>query len=159
MADAYISAFKDVDPTEIWTSEAAADLLHFFLLAQPDLAFVAELEGKIVGGICGMAKPWWDGYHLVQTEIFLTPSGQRKGVGSALLYHFLSAADQKYKATYMESITFKGLEFPSSWYTQLGFTDKDDWKVVFGDVKVLRARLARKIEDFRASITIEPTGD
>lgn len=155
MAAAYVAAFKDVDPSELWTHESAAELVRFLLRSQPDLSFVAELEDKIVGGISGMAKPWWDGCHLVQTEIFLAPKGQRKGIGSALFYHFLRVARTKYKATHMEAITFKGLDFPSSWYLQLGFTDKDDWKVVFGEVKTLEEKLARKVEELRASITIE----
>ena len=155
MAAAYVAAFKDVDPSERWTQESAAELVRFLLRSQPDLSFVAELNGEIVGGISGMAKPWWDGCHLVQTEIFLAPKGQRHGVGSALFHHFLSVARSKYKASHMESITFKGLDFPSSWYVQLGFTDKDDWKVVFGEVKTLQEKLAPKVEELRASITIE----
>jgi GNAT superfamily N-acetyltransferase len=158
MASAYVVAFKDVDPSERWTQESAEELVRFLLRSQPDLSFVAELDGEIVGGISGIAKPWWDGYHLVQTEIFLAPKGQRQGVGSALFYHFLNVAQAKYKATHMESITFKGLEFPSSWYIQLGFNDKDDWMVMFGDVKTLHQRLARKVEGLQASITIEPSG-
>ena len=158
MATAYIAAFKEVDPTEHWTQDSAEELVRFLLRSQPDLSFVAELDGEIVGGISGMAKPWWDGCHLVQTEIFLTPKGQGQGVGSALFYHFLSVAQAKHKATHMESITFKGLEFPSSWYIRLGFTDKEDWKVIFGVVTIIHERLARRIEGIRSSITIEPTG-
>lgn len=147
MARAYIAAFKDVDPSEQWSEDSAADLVRFFLRTQPDLSFVAELNSEIVGGISGIAKPWWDGHHLVQTEIFLSPQGQRRGVGSTLFHHFLSVAQAKYGATFMESITFKGLEFPSSWYIQLGFIDKADWKVVF-----VQARARENIITLRISI-------
>lgn len=45
----------------------------------------------------------------------------------------------------MESITFKGLEFPSAWYAQLGFENKDDWKIIFGDIGKIRQVLAKKL--------------
>lgn len=141
MAEVYVTAFQLVDPSERWSHATSEALLSFFLRAQPDLVFVAESGSKIIGGICGMAKPWWDGHHLVQTEIFLDPSAQRKGVGRALFQHFLMVAKTRYNATHMESITFKNLDFPSSWYLKLGFQDKTDWKVVFGEVDVLAERL------------------
>ena len=141
LASTYLAAFKEVDPSEIWTEGQAAELVKFFLRAQADLAFVAEHNGKIVGGICGLAKPWWDGVHLVQTEIFLDPSAQRKGIGTRLFLHYLEEASRLYNATNMEAITFKGLEFPSSWYVELGFKDKADWKIIFGDVQAVTRKL------------------
>lgn len=141
LCSTYLAAFKEVDPSEIWTEGQAAELVKFFLRAQADLAFVAEHNGKIVGGICGLAKPWWDGVHLVQTEIFLDPSAQRKGIGTRLFLHYLEEAARLYNATNMEAITFKGLEFPSSWYVELGFEDKADWKIIFGDVQAVTRRL------------------
>ncbi len=141
LASTYVAAFKEVDPSEVWTEGQAAELVKFFLRAQADLAFVAEHNGKIVGGICGLAKPWWDGVHLVETEIFLDPSAQRKGLGTGLFLHYLEEAARLYKATKMEAITFKGLEFPSSWYDELGFEDKADWKVIFGDVQAVTRKL------------------
>jgi len=50
------------------------------------LAFLAEVNGKIAGGICGIIKPWWDGNHLVETELFLRPEFQRQKVGTGLFY-------------------------------------------------------------------------
>lgn len=141
MAAIYVAAFKEVDASEQWSPEAAADLVLFFLRTQPDLAFVAESQKQVIGCICGLAKPWWDGHHLVQSEIFIAPTTQRKGVGAALLRHFLAEAKKRYNVTQMESITFKNLDFPSSWYVKLGFQDKNDWKVVIGEVDILTKRL------------------
>jgi len=147
LAIAYLNAFKAVDPDEIWTERQAAKLVAFFLNAQPDLAFVAEQEGEVIGGICGLAKPWWDGVHLVDTEIFLDPMGQQKGIGTRLFLHYLEEAIRLYDATKIEAITFKGLEFPSSWYIQLGFEDKNDWKIVFGDVATVTHRLREETKN------------
>jgi GNAT superfamily N-acetyltransferase len=134
---AYVEAFRSVDPTEEWTSEQAIALLNFLLSAQPDLAFLVECDGKIGGGILGIVKPWWDGNHLVETELFLIPEFQSKGVGSRLFRHYLREATRVYDATIIESLTFKDLKFPLSWYVKLGFEVKSDWAVMFGKVRNL----------------------
>lgn len=132
---AYVESFKAVDPSEEWTSERAVALLKFIYSKQPDLSFLVEENGEIGGGVLGMIKPWWDGNHLVETELFLIPSFQNKGAGTALFLHFLESAQERYQVNLMESLTFKNLEFPLSWYLRLGFEAKSDWQVMFGDVK------------------------
>jgi len=141
LAKTYIAAFKPVDPSENWTEERAAALISFFIERQSDLAFVAELNSRIVGAIFGLAKPWWDGVHLVETELFVAPEAQRKGVGAALFRHYLHNAKNLYSAKIMESITFKELAFPSSWYAELGFREKEEWKVLLGEVEALFKKL------------------
>lgn len=152
MAKAYVEAFREVDPSERWSKDSAEKLIAYLVTTQPQLSFVAELDGVIVGGISGFAKPWWDGCHLVQTELFLSPNGQRQGLGSVLFLHYLNVAQSLYRATHIEAITFRGLEFPASWYTKLGFTEKGEWKVLIGDVEVLRNRLSTKAGTFLAQL-------
>lgn len=142
LARAYVSSFAPVDPSEEWSEDRAVDLIKYFLRVQPDLAFLADVDQEIAGGICGIIKPWWDGNHLVETELFLRPEFQKKEVGTKLFLHLLKTAKDKYTANYIESITFKDLNFPGSWYKKLGFQDKDDWKVMFGEV----AHLAKSLE-------------
>lgn len=142
LAKVYVSAFLEVDPTEEWSESTAAQLIRFFLRNQPDLAFVAEEQDEILGGICGLAKPWWDGNHLVETELFVCPHHQRKGIGSKLFAHLLGIASERYQASYMELITFKNLEFPLSWYFRLGFEEKESWRILFGQVEAVAAQLS-----------------
>jgi GNAT superfamily N-acetyltransferase len=146
LSAAYVAAFKEVDPSEVWTEDRAGDLVRFFMKAQPDLVFVAEQDNEVVGGICGLAKPWWDGTHLVETELFLHPTAQRQGIGANLLLQYLQEAARLYRVTKMEAITFKGLDFPSSWYLQIGLEEKGDWKIVVGDVEVMTQRLRSRVE-------------
>ncbi|WKZ57772.1 MAG: GNAT family N-acetyltransferase [Bdellovibrionota bacterium] len=143
LAAIYVAAFKVVDPSERWTEARAAELLSFFLNAQPRLAFIAEIDGQAIGGICGLLKPWWDGAHLVETEIFVAPESQRRGVGQALLSHFIATAREKHGATIMESITFADLDFPASWYMRLGFKDKVSWRMLHGETETLAKQLRR----------------
>jgi GNAT superfamily N-acetyltransferase len=130
----YVESFKQVDPSELWTEEKAGNFLNFIYRAQPDLAYLVEAENKIIGGILGMIKPWWDSNHLAETEIFFDPNFQNKGYGTKLFLHFLEQAKSKYQVTIMESLTFKDIEFPLSWYIKLGFEAKKDWQVIFGDI-------------------------
>ena len=142
---AYVKSFKEVDSSEEWTEERAVELLKFIFSKQPDLSFLVEDGNEIGGGALGMIKPWWDGNHLVETELFLVPTFQNKGVGTALFLHFLESAADIYKVNVMESVTFKNLEFPLSWYMRLGFEAKSDWQVMFGDV-------ARVIQGLKKSV-------
>ena len=143
LAAVYMEAFKSVDLSERWTVETAVRLMRFFLRAQPDLSLVADLRGDLIGGICGLIKPWWDGPRLVQTEIFVSPHHRRVGVGAALLKQLLIVARASHNATYIEAVTFNDLAFPSSWYQKLGFEDKKDWKVIVADVGQLEGELDR----------------
>ena len=142
LAAGYLEAFALVDPSEKWSRAAVERMIEFFLRTQPDLAFLGEAEEELMGGIFGLAKPWWDGVHLVQTELFIAPEFQKRGFGAALFQHFLKAAKSKYKAAKMESITFNDLEFPAAWYKKLGFADKNDWKVIVADIDELLAHFA-----------------
>jgi GNAT superfamily N-acetyltransferase len=83
--------------------------------------------------------------HLVETELFLIPSFQNRGLGTALFLHFLEAAVERYQVNLMESLTFKNLEFPLSWYVRLGFEAKSDWQVMFGDVKRVLQGLKERV--------------
>jgi len=141
LAKGYVSSFLEVDPSEQWTVPRAEELIRFFLNTQEDLAFLVEDGIQIVGGIFGVVKPWWDGNHLVETELFVLPGYQKKGVGKRLFSHLLEYASQHYDVTKMESITFKDLEFPGSWYRKLGFEEKEDWKVILGEVETIKNSL------------------
>jgi len=145
VAQVYVEAFKEVDPTEAWTNDRAKELIGFLFGVQHDLAFLIEDNGVIGGGVLGMIKPWWDGNHLVETELFLLPSFQKRGLGSALFHHYLSAAVKRYNVTQIESLTFRDLEFPLSWYVRLGFEAKEDWQVMFGNVETIISNLSKKV--------------
>ncbi|MBO7504680.1 GNAT family N-acetyltransferase [bacterium] len=45
---------------------------------QPDLFFVAEVDGRVVGGIVSGIKPWFDGNRLVDGELFVDKKYQER---------------------------------------------------------------------------------
>ncbi len=71
LAPIYKELYDDADIGEFWTVENAQKLLKYFYDRQKDLFFVAEEEGVAVGAVMSNLKPWFDGYRLNDTEIFV----------------------------------------------------------------------------------------
>jgi len=141
VANGYVAAFHQVDPAEEWTAKKAQQLVSFFLKHQPDLAFMAEVDGRCAGAVMGIVKPWWNGPCLVETEMFVDPQYARKGVGTLLGQHYVRAAVAEYDVQTLHAITFKNFEFPAALFSRVGFIDKSEWKVIVADAPKLLRRL------------------
>jgi len=60
-----------------------------------------------MGGFVAGIKPWWDGNHLVDGEIFIHPKFQKKGFGKLLSKYMYETAIKKYNVVSFNTITFK----------------------------------------------------
>ena len=80
LAKVYTAVYKAFDVGERWEFDSSHQLMNYWLKRQLDLFFVAEVENKIVGGFVGGIKPWWDGNHLVDVEVFVHPDYQKRGI-------------------------------------------------------------------------------
>ena len=121
---------------EKWTKEKAIELFQYFYNQNKDLFFVAYDDDKPVGVIMSVLKPWWDGNHLEDGEIFVLPSYQRNGIAKSLFKALLNHAIEKYNATTLEAHTYEDENgFPYNWYKRIGFTTVDDLKIISGDIK------------------------
>ena len=123
VASIYVDAFTEADIDEDWTQESAEEFMNNWLDRQKDLFFVAIYEGQIVGGIVAGIKPWWDGKHLIDGELFVRPELQRQGVGTRLFITLLEEAIKKYNIVEIEGLADKGHEFPLKWYKELGIDE------------------------------------
>ena len=141
LAKIYCEVYRIFDVGEQWDEVSAGKLLHYWLLRQPDLAFTAQSDNKLVGAFMAGIKPWWDGNHLVDGEIFVHPDYQAKGVGTQLSKVVFQTAIEKYQATVWDTYTFAKHEFPLKWYQSLGFVPNEDWIMISGDLKEALARL------------------
>jgi GNAT superfamily N-acetyltransferase len=119
---------------EQWTLQTIKELLVFLYKKQPDLGFVAESDGRLIGAILGSIKPWWNGNHIILEEIFIDPDFQRKSVGSQLLKILCEKAHDMYAATHIEAMTFREAEFPKKWYFSRGFEEIKEWMPIEGVV-------------------------
>jgi len=143
LARVYCKAYSDT-AEEHWTQGSAYALLNYWFDRQPDLSFLAEIDGKIVGAFLAGVKPWWDGNHLVDGEVFVDPDYQKKGVGTALSELMYRSAVKKYNAKRFDAITFKKTKHPLSWYKKYGFSEVDNWTVISGDLKKVLKKMRMK---------------
>ncbi len=143
LAEIYVEVYTAFDVGEKWTKKAAYNLLDFWLRHQPDLAFVAEYKGAIVGALVAGIKPWLDGNHLFDGEIFVHPEYQNKGIGKVLTKALLRKGLEKYKVTEWDAFTFRNFDFPLSWYKKLGFQEIKELVMISGDAKEALKRLGK----------------
>ena len=140
LAAVYVRAFAS-EINEKWTEERAYALLADWFRRQPDLAFAAESGGKLVGGFVVGIRPWWDGNHLVDGELFVDLEHQGTGIAGRLIRQTLVTAVEKYAPVIWETYTFRGQAFPMDWYKRLGFHEIEEWVMIRADVKQVLASL------------------
>ncbi len=138
LARIYMRAFAQENTGEIWTLEAAANLISYWHSRQSDLSYLAfrQEDQKIVGAFLVGVKPWWDGNHLVDGEIFVDPDFQKTGVATLLLQEVLLKAKLIYNPVCFQTYTF-GDSKPLSWYKRLGFEEIKHWTMIKADFSCL----------------------
>ncbi len=134
LAELFVKTYDHFDVGEKWNVQSALDLLQYWFNRQNDLAFLSESEGVISGAFFASVKPWWDGMHLVDGEIFVDPDLQKKGIGSKLSVVMFEQAIEKYAAKVWDTYTFRNSEHPLSWYKKMGFKEIDEWVMISGDI-------------------------
>lgn len=140
LAEIYAEVYDKFDVGEKWTKAAAYEISKYWLKRSPDLCFLAEEDERTVGAFFVGVKPWWDGNHLVDGEIFVHPECQMKGIGTKLLKFVLKYALEKYDAVRWDTYTFRD-KYPARWYKSIGFEEIDEWTMISGDVKKILSKL------------------
>jgi len=125
IADVYMRAFNGADYGEDWTIDRSEEFMRFWLKIQPDLFFVAEKDGKVIGGAVGIIKPFWDGNYITETELFVDPDFQGKNIGKELLKKLVSESLHKYNIQSFDVLAYKNVEFPLKWYKRIGLEESD----------------------------------
>lgn len=144
VAEVYALVYQKFDIGERWTVETSKKLLSYWFDKQPDLAFVAECESKVIGAFVAGIKPWWDGNHISDGEIFVQPDYQKNGIGTKLSIALYKKALEKYDVVSYDFFTFKKTKFPLSWYLSQGFVRNEDWTLISGDIKSILSNLKNK---------------
>ena len=141
LAKVYVKTYDSLNVEEHWTTKTAYKLLEWWFKKQPDLCFLAEYDNKIVGGFFTGIKPWWDGNHLSDGEIFVHPNYQKKGIGGALSKKVYSTAIKEYNAIRFDAFTFKLTKHPLEWYKSIGFEEISEWTMISGELKKVIKKL------------------
>ncbi len=105
LAEIYTKSYNSLDIGENWDEKSAKKLLKHLFNDQEDLFFVVEERGKPVGAIVGLIKPWWDGNHITDGELFVHPDHQKKGLGKKLVKKLFEEALDKYNAVSWDTFT------------------------------------------------------
>jgi len=135
LAYIYKELYDGIEIWESWTIESAKALLSYWYDRQPDLFFVAEVDGKVVGGIVSGIKPWFDGNRLVDSEIFVDKRYQERHLWKELFKKHLSEAKKIYDAKIMEFHTYGDeTEFPQSWYRRIGIKKDKELIIMNGEI-------------------------
>lgn len=141
LANVYVDVYTAFDVGESWDTKSAQKMLRFWYEYFPDLALVATHEGKAIGAFLAGVKPWCDGNHLIDGEIFVHPNHQKRGVGSRLTKAMFERAREKYGAVAWDTYTFRGFEHPVSCYKKLGFKELEEWVMISGNIEEALKRL------------------
>lgn len=121
---------------EDWTREKSYGLLEFFYKLQSDIFMVAEVDGKVVGAVMSIVKPWHDGNRLIETEIFVDNDYQRRGIASRLFHQHFRLAMEKYNTKVIEAHTYQEENgYPLNWYKKQGYKVINEWYVINGNIK------------------------
>jgi len=88
-------------------------------------------EGKIIGGIASIVKPWWEKQYLADLELFIDPNYHGGGIGKALLRKHIEAAVRKYDVGHVVADATPKTEFPLAWYKKIGFKPIPETELVY----------------------------
>lgn len=136
LAEIYVDLYNNSVLQENWTKATAKNLLMYFYKQYPDLFLVAYYENVPIAAIMSVIKPWCDGTHLEDTEVFVNRKYQKNGIASELYKEHFNLAIRKYNAKVMEAHTYyDDNRYPLKWYEKLGFEIIDDWKIISGELE------------------------
>ena len=141
LADLYIRIYKDTNPKEKWDIHSAKKFITYFYELCPDLFFIAKTKGKIIAGIWGPVKPWWDGNKVYDLEIFVDKEYQGKGISKLILTHYFEAAIKKYNVNSVEAITFSDRKFPLCYYEKISLSKDPQLVLLEGNAQEISEKI------------------
>lgn len=142
IAQEYAQYYTNSILQEKWTKESALELFHYFYKSYNDLIFVAYDDHYPVGIIASALKPWWDGFHLEDGEIFVSDKYRGMGIAKALFKTLFEYAYEKYNATIFEAHTYEGENrYPYCWYEKLGCHKEKELFIINGNIKEMMEKL------------------
>jgi L-amino acid N-acyltransferase YncA len=142
LAHLYLDVYNGMGQLgETWTLTSAHRFISHFHKRQPDLFFLAEQAGVIVGAAVAAIQPWWDGNHLVEGEIFIDPEYAESDVQQRLLKQLLARARFHHDAVSWDTIVPTVNAHPLANYKKIGFKKAPYWAAITGDVHTILKQL------------------
>lgn len=137
LAKIYKRAYGRSKEGEDWSTQRAKALLDFYLRQKTFIGLTALVDGKIVGAFFSFIKPWYDGDHLGEGELFVDPDYQHRKIGTKLFLEMNKIAKRK-GCTIHELIVYGSI---ARWYKRLGIKESG-LKHMQGKIKDIVRRMS-----------------
>lgn len=146
LAELYIRIYRDTNPKEKWNIGSAKKFITYFYELCPNLFFVAKEKDKIIGGIWGPVKPWWDGNKVYDLEIFVDKEYQGIGISKLILEHYFEVAIKEYNVSSVEAITFSDRKFPLCYYEKISLNKDRQLVLLEGKAKEISEKIKHSLK-------------
>lgn len=113
----YKRSYDATHSGEMWSYVQAVELINFYYHAKTFIGLTVLYDNKICGAFLSFIKPWWDGKHLAEGELFIDPRYQGKKIGTQLYLAMMKFA-YKRGCVVHDLLAYKS---PSFWYRKIGF--------------------------------------
>jgi GNAT superfamily N-acetyltransferase len=130
LAKIYKQAYDRPKFGEKWGFKEAKALSDFYFQQKNFLGLTALVDGKIVGAFFSYVKPWHDGNHLGEGELFVAPRYQNQKIGTKLFLEMMVLA-QKKKCVVHELVAYPRI---ARWYAKIGMKSTN-LQYMAGDIK------------------------
>jgi len=116
LAQIYKRAYDRSGFGENWNVQKATSLLRFYQEQKNFVGVTAVADNKIVGAFFSYVKPWHDGNHLGEGELFVDPAYQNKKIGTKLFMEMMKIAKKK-RCVIHELVAYDRI---ARWYKKIG---------------------------------------
>ncbi len=146
LASLYSLIYLNIKMGENWTYPTALSYMQYFYHYQPDLFICAYDDDIPIAAIMSTLKPYFDGIHLTETELFVSQDYRGQNIGKKLLEMHFELANAKYDATHIDAITYINNDnSPLNWYKKIGLEPVSNLVVLHGNLKDCLKKLREEL--------------
>ena len=109
LASLYSVINLNIEKSETWTYETALSYMNYFYHHQPDLFICAYDEDIPIAAVMSTLKPYYDGMHLTNLELFVSEDYKDQDIEKKLLEMHLELANAKYNVRHIDTIINKNI--------------------------------------------------
>lgn len=136
LASLYSVIYLNIRMGESWNYDTALSYMNYFYHYQPDLFICAYDDDIPIAAVMSTLKPYYDGLHLTETELFVSEDYRDQNIGKKLLEMHFELAIAKYDASRIDAITYiNNTDSPLDWYKKIGLRIADNLVVLHGDLE------------------------
>lgn len=103
---------------------------------QPDLFICAYDDDIPIAAVMSTLKPYYDGLHLTETELFVSEDYRGQNIGKKLLEMHFELAIAKYDVSRIDAITYiNNPDSPLDWYKKIGLRLANNLVILHGNLE------------------------